>query len=448
MEEMKKRVFGNSVWQIGEKILTMCINVFISALIARYLGAEQYGIVNYVISTVTLFTTFSVLGMETLTINDLINKPKEKNAIIGTCFTIRLIGGIVLIILSQITLYFLSDGDKKIQVLGIIIGTCMLFKSFEVIEYYIQSIQNMKISAVIRFISSMVIAIYKLVVVFLDLGMIGFAFSYLVDAVIVAILFYIWYKNKYKEKWKFSKEYAKQMLKKCWYLALAGLMSTLYMKIDQVMLGTMLTDKTQNGIYSAAVRVAELWYFVPLAIVTAFQPVIMDAKKTDEEKFLNLQQKLYDIVAIIGVVAAIGISLFSKIIVFILYGNEYMGAASILLISVWAGLFATLGSARSPWLISENLQKYTIVYISGGAIINIILNAILIPKYGGYGAAVATLITQMSSVIIIPLFIKKVRIAAIMMIKSIIKNQTVINEMKKIIKYDKYKEKKYGVKKD
>lgn len=442
------KVFGNSAWQIGEKILTMLINLFISALIARYLGAEQYGIVNYVISTVTLFATFSVLGMDTLTINDLVNRPKDKNTIIGTCLIIRLVGGIVLIILSQITLYILSNGDRMMQILGIVIGTYMLFRAFEVLEYYVQSIQNMKISAVIRFISAIIVAIYKLAVVFLDLGMIGFAFSYLIDAIVVAILLYIWYKNGNKEKWKFSKQYAKEMLGKCWYLALAGLMSTLYMKIDQVMLGSMLTDKSENGIYSAAVRVAELWYFVPLAIVTAFQPAIMNAKQHSQQQFIKLQQKLYDIVAIIGILAAIGISIFSKVIVYILYGEEYMGAASILLISVWAGLFATLGSARSPWLISENLQKYTIVYISAGAIINIILNAILIPRYGGYGAAVATLITQISSSIIIPFMIKKVRISAIMMVKAIIKNQTVINEIKKRIKIDKCKEKTNGVKED
>lgn len=444
MEEKRynlKKVLGNSAWQIGEKIITMIIGVVVSALIARYLGVEQYGIVNYVISTVTLFTTFSVLGMETITIKDLVHKENETNIILGSCFIIRILGGILLIALSQITLYILSGGDSTIQILGAIMATCMLLKAFEVIEYYIQSVQKMKVSAIIRFVTAIVVAIYRIIVIFLDLGMIGFIASYLIDAVVVAILLYIWYKNKHKEKWKFDKIYAKHLLKNCWYLAISGLMSTIYMKMDQVMLGTMLVDKTQNGIYSAAVRIAELWYFIPLAVIAAFQPSIMESKKRAQEEFISLQQKLYDIIAIIGIIAAIGISIFGKIAVYILYGDEYVEAASILLISVWAGLFATLGSARSPWLISEGLQKYTIIYITSGAITNIILNGILIPKLGGYGAAIATLIAQMMSVIIVPFFIKKVRLSAKMMLKSIFVNRTFWQSLKIVKKYIRKKEK-------
>ena len=96
---------------------------------------------------------------------------------------------------------------------------------------------------------------------------------------------------------------------------------------------------------------------------------------------------------------------------------EYQKASSILSVSIWA-TFAMLGSARGIWLISEGLQKYSVIYISAGAIINIVLNYLLIPVIGGYGAAVATLISQVTVAIIAPLFIKQTRISAIMMLKA------------------------------
>ena len=428
-----KKIFGNSMWQIGEKIITMIIGVIVSAIVARYLGTENYGTVNYVISVVMLFTTFSTLGMETINVRDLTNNKEDRNSIIGTSFIIRIIGGIVLIVLSQLTLGILSDWNKELQILGIIMGISMIFKSFEVIEYYIQSIIKLKISATIRVISTIIVSAYKIIVVYLDLGIIGFIFSYLIDAIIVALLLYAWFRRENKEKLKFNKKYAKKLLEQCWYLALSGLMTTIYMRMDQVMLGSMMDSKSDNGVYSAAVRIAEMWYFVPTAIITSFQPAIMKAKEESKEYFLDRQQKLYDITSIISFVCIIGISIFGKLIIRILYGEEYIEAAPILLISIWSGLFATLGSARSPWLISENLQRYSIIYITSGAIINISLNFLLIPKYGGIGAAIATLIAQMFTSVITVMFIKKMRISGIMMLKSIFKNDILITMVRRIL---------------
>ena len=112
-----KKIFGNSMWQIGEKIITMILSVVASSLIARYLGPQEYGMANYVISVVTLFTTFSTLGMQQLTIKDFVNKDEEDSVILGTSITIRIIGGIILIILSQITLYVLNGFNQTYQIL-------------------------------------------------------------------------------------------------------------------------------------------------------------------------------------------------------------------------------------------------------------------------------------------------------------------------------------------
>ena len=414
-----KKILGNSLWQISEKILTMLLSIVISGVIARYLGVEQYGLVNYVISVVSLFTAFSTLGMEKITIQDIVSQKDKEEVILGTSFIIRLIGGIVLIIISQITLYLLNGAVLIYQILGIIMGFCMVFKAFEVIEYYLQAHMNLKIVSVIRFTTAIIVAIAKVLVVLCDWGVIGFVLTYLVDAVTAGMLFYIYYKiNRYK-KWKFSKGYAKKLLARCWYIAIAGLLSTMYMRIDQVMLGKMLTDTTENGIYSAAVRIAEMWYFIPSAIVASFQPNINARKKAnDEEGYINLIQQLYDIVAIIGIAFGISITCFGWLAIDILYGTAYLQASRVLMVMAWAGLFATLGTARSIWLINENLQKYTIIYTLTGAITNVVLNYLLIPSLGALGAAITTLISQIVADLLTLMAFKKTRKSSIMILKQ------------------------------
>lgn len=429
-----KKIFGNSMWQITEKILTMIISIVVTGFIARYLGTEKYGTVNYIISVVMLFTTFSTLGMEKITINDLVEDEFLKEHILGTSFIIRIIGGIFLIIVSQVTLLCLTNGDKLSQVLGLIMGTCMVFKAFEVIEYYLQSKMNLKTVSIIRFATTIITAIFKLLVVFCDWGMIGFTCTYLIDAIIAGILFLVWYKKRNKEKWKFKKEYAKSLLLRCWYIAISGLMVTIYMRIDQVMLGSMMDSKTENGIYSAAVRIAEMWYFIPLAIIASFQPVIMKYKKENKlDEYNKNMQRLYDVVSIIGIVFGILITLFGWIAVNILYGEEYSGASEVLSISVWAGLFATLGSARSVWLIAENKQKYTLLYTIVGAIVNVLLNTIFIPTIGAKGAAIATLLAQLMANVFSLMPFKDTRESSIMILKSIFYNHTFAEGTKYII---------------
>lgn len=421
-----KKIFGNSMWQIGEKIITMILSVIASSLIARYLGPQDYGMVNYVISVVTLFTTFSTLGMQELTVRDFVNKEDEDSVILGTSITIRIIGGIILIILSQITLYILNGFNQTYQILGAIMGSCMIFKAFEIIEYYLQSKMQLKVSSIIRFITTILVIIFKVLVVVFKWGAVGLVTSYLFDAIVAAVLFVIYYRCKNpKTKWKFSKEYAKKLLSRCWYIAIAGLLSTIYMRIDQVMLGKMLSDTTENGIYSAAVRIAEMWYFIPSAIVASFQPNINARKKEkDEQGYINLIQQLYDIVAIIGIVFGIGITCFGWIAVDILYGEAYAQASQVLMVMVWAGLFATLGTARSVWLINENLQKYTIIYTLTGAATNIVLNYLLIPSMGALGAAITTLISQIVADLLTLMIFKKTRKSSIMILKAIFRNQT------------------------
>ncbi len=420
-----KNIFGNSMWQIGEKIITMIFSVFVTSIVARYLGTEDYGFVNYIISIVMLFTTFSTLGMEKITIKDIIEREESEERILGTSFYIRLIGGIVLIFISQITIYILDEKNMLAQLLGLIMGLCMIFRAYEVIEYYLQSQMKLKTISIIRFCSTFFVAILRILVVIFDWGIVGFTATYLFDAIIVAVLLKIWYKKRKKLKFKFSLEYAKRILSKCWYVAISGLMVTLYMRIDQVMLGSMLDNKTENGIYSAAVRIAEIWYFVPTAIISAFQPAIVMKKKYSEEQYEKSMQRLYDIVAIVGIAFGILITLFGDIAVQILYGEEYKGATSILKISVWAGLFATLGTARSVWLVNENLQKYSLIYTSIGCVTNIVLNYFLIPKIGARGAAIATLIAQFVTNVLALVPFKKTRKSSTMILKSIFLNQTV-----------------------
>ncbi|MGD6991115.1 flippase [Sutcliffiella horikoshii] len=420
--EMASKIIKNSGWLVSDKIFTMLIGLFVTAIIARYFGPETFGQFNYAFSITAIFTAFSTLGLETLTVKAIVNKDYREGTILCTSLYLRVFGGIILTILASLVIRIIDPNDETLHLLVLIMSFAMVIKSLEVIEYWVQAHQKAKISSIIRMFAYVISAVVKVVLVLFGGNIIHYSLILIFDAAIIGVALIIAYfinrENNYR--WKFNIKYAKYILSQSWYLILSGLMVTLYMRIDQVMLGSMLSTKSELGVYSAAIKIAGMWYFVPLAIITSFKPVIMRNNKINDEKYFNSLQLLYTIVTWMGIGFGLIILLFSKLIVNVLYGPEFVDAASILSLSVWAGTFAMLGSVGSVWLVCEGLQKYSIYLVAGGLVSNILLNIALIPIWGGKGAAIATVATQVISNLVIPLFISKIRLTSIMIFKSFI----------------------------
>jgi len=414
-----KKVFENSSWQIANSIFKMILGVFVTGVVARYFGPDKFGQLNYSIAFVSLFTVIANLGLETLAVKNIVEESWDEGTILCTSLILRIIGGSLLTGVAYIIINIIEPNDTNIHILVLIMSFTMILKAFEVIEYWIQAYQRAKISSIVRMATYILVCLLKISIVMFKGNIIGYALVYSIESAVFGIAILIAY-FKIREKispWKFSVKYAKYILSQSWYLILSGLMVSLYNRIDQVMLGSMLTTKTETGIYSAAVTIAEMWYFVPIAVITSFKPVIMLKKKEGKESYIKSIQTLYSIIIIISVTFGIFITIFSRLIVIILYGPEFIKSASVLTILVWAGTFAMLGSSRSIWLICEGLQRYSMIYTFVGCIANIPLNYILIPKYGAYGAAVATLLAQFLNIVTLSFF-KDTKISTKMILKS------------------------------
>lgn len=429
-----KKFTQNTLWIIIQNIYTLFVGVFVLALVARYFGPKTFGEFNYASSIVALFTAFSTLGLQTLTVKSLLDKEYDEGTILCTSLLLRIFGGIFLCVISAITVRILQPSDKLLQAISVVLSIAMIFRASEAIDYWAQAYLKSKITSIARIISLTLTSLYKLYIVFSKGTLFQYAFATLLDAVVVGVFLFIAYFSirTDRSEWKFKKNYAFDILKKCWYITISGLMITIYMRIDQVMLGSMIRDKTEVGLYAAAVNIAQMWYFVPSAIVVSFQSIIMGYHaKGDAEKYNYHMKGLYTVTTYVSLAFAIVISVFSPIIINIMYGSSFAKASSILIVSIWGGIFAIMGTARDVWLVSENLQQYTIIYSLAGCITNIIINIVLIPKYGAYGAAIATVITQFSNIIILILF-KRTR-KTIFMICSSLSPVYLFENMNKLI---------------
>ncbi len=403
------KVFSNMKWMVGERILQMLIGLVINMVTARYLGVNNYGIINYVSSFIAFFTPICTLGLEGIIIKELLDHLQKQGEVIGTAMGMRIISSLLSMVSILLILAFLNPGDKIMLGVAVLQSLILIFNTADLFEFWYQSRLESKKSVKIKVTSYSVVAVYKILILVFHKNIYWFALSNTLDMIVASVLLFISYKKNSGPKLRFSFRKGKNMLKLSYNFILSGLMVAVYAQMDKIMLGKML-DTTAVGLYSVGIYICNLWNFVPNAVIVSLRPGILQAKQYNEELYVKKLKQMYAIIIWLSILYAAIVCLFSKYIIWILYGEDFLGARIPMMIAVWYCGFSLLGGAREVWIISENLQKYSKWYALTGALTNLILNFLLIPQWGMTGAAVATLITQIMTGFLVTLPLKETRV--------------------------------------
>jgi len=384
----------NAGWLIGERILSGLLAITVTAAVARHLGPAGFGVLSFALSLVLLFGTFWTLGLSGLAIRELVREPDRESELLGTILGLRLLGGIVAVAAALgLTVVLDTDAQTRLAVGILIVGVLTLY-AFDGIDFWLQA-QVRSRNAVIARSAALVIASavnIGLIVVGapLVLFVVAAALEYALAGVGL-VLVYIRLGGR-PGTWRFSTGLTRRLLGASWPLILSGLANAINLRVDQLMLGTMVGPEAV-GIYAAAARLSEVWYFVPVAIAASVFPAMVRAHAGDRVAFQGWMGRLYDLMVALALPIAIVVSVLSVQLIFLLYGNGYAASAPILAIHVWAGPFVFLGAALSRWLIAEDRLRFSLVRHGAGALVNVGLNLVLIPPLGGVGAAISTLVS-------------------------------------------------------
>jgi PST family polysaccharide transporter len=413
-----KKIVENTAWLLSENILRIGLGIFVGSWIARYLGPEQFGMLSFAIAFAALFEAFATFGLDPIIVRNITANPLDKNKILGTSFLLKLCGGLFALSLTVIFVSWFKPDDQLSRWLVGIVAGAMVFQAFDTIDFYFQSQIQSKYSVWSRSLAFIVISLVRIFLILRHAPLITFAWVSLMEIVIGSIaicVIYQWQRLSLR-LWLFKTKVLKNLIKDGWPLFIVSIFTLLYTRIDQIIVAQLLGNKTV-GIYASAVRISEMFYFIPLAIKSSIFPYILKSKHENESFYLGKIQKYYDRVAWFGVLIVIFNIAFSKVIINLLYGQAYQDAASVLSIHIWCALFVCLGSASDIWLMAENLQKYILYRAIFAVISNISLNLILVPLYGVKGAASAAAISYGLSVFCL-VFFKKTRQQAGMLLSS------------------------------
>jgi len=401
-----QKYFRNTGWMFTARVVSFITSFFTIAIVARYLGPENLGKLDYAQSFVAIISVFASLGIDQILYRDLINHPEKENELLGTAIFSKFIFGILAFFVSIGVSIILGDSAILTGIIGICafvfvispVGTVGIFFSAQV---------KAKYSSQISIFLAFFIPLLKILVIFFNKGIIYFALIIFIEALISVVWsLYVYVVNfkKSPSSWKFRLDIFKQLMKDSWPLLLAGFSGYIYAKMDQVMLLHYIDSRTV-GIYGVAVKLTQIWAFLPGLIISSMFPAIINAKKVGFSLYAKRFRALSGLTVGVTALIALPLFIFAPVIISLIFGSDFIEAAPILRIYLWTSVAITLVVLVQHYLIAENLSRVFLYTSIIGAVTNILLNVILIPRFGGVGSAWGTMISYF--VVVLSLFIFK-----------------------------------------
>ena len=409
----------DSVWLTGEKLLNMALVLVVNVFLARYLGPSGYGELAFLLAVVALTAPLSSLGMNGILVRELVNTPEEESRILATSLAFRTLAGIVSLALLLLFFSAFRHADSRTLLWIALFGASIVLNGLLSSQFWFQAKVRSRVLARVRLAAVSLFGLMKIAAVSADLGTGAIYAIFALELSVLPVVGYLCYRQATEapRRWSPDWRYGVDLLRSSSWLILSGIASVIYLKIDLLMLAEM-TTLAETGLYAVASRLSEVWYFVPTAIVAAFFPILLKHRRTSDLAYRAHLERFYSLLFWMATSIAACVSLIASPVIELLYGDDFTGAATILTIHVWAGVFIFMRALFSKWLIAENILHFSLVTHGLGAVVNVALNLVLIPHYQAVGAAWATVISYATASFLALLCNRRTFGSAMMMMRA------------------------------
>lgn len=408
MNGSSKKILSNSAWVIIQHIYSMLTSLIVVALIARHLGPADYGLINYCSSLIAMFTTLSGLGLDNLIVSEIIRNPEKEGGYLGSALVMRLAASFISYPVILALIAVMNPGNHTLFIVAALQALGMIFQTYEVLVYWFRIKLKMKYISIALVAAITVNTIFRIVLLINKATVEWFALSISVQALVGGIIIAAFFAKKSDVRLKAGFRDARDLLKISYNCIISSMAIIIYMEVDKILLEKM-TGSANVGIYSAAVVLATCWQFIPVTLIDSSRPVILEKRKTSHEAYIDQFKLLMAGVNLMAFVFALLMSCLGWFFIYFLYGRDYLGAFIPLIILSWSSFIGISGYTRTVWITGEGFYKYEKSYAVTAMILNILLDIVLIWQFGVIGAAVATLITYVYEVLIVPLFFRETR---------------------------------------
>lgn len=403
---IRQTIFKNTFWSSISLVVSKLLGLVLLIYVARILGAVEYGKFTFASSFTSLFVVFYSLGLPTIIIREFAREGAKKEDFysIISLKVLLMLATSVLVLLSS----FFITPEVGVQKIILLLALYSLIGGFSTLFYaFFQARQKMEYQAGPEILEALLMFGLGLCVLFKFPSVENLSYAYLFSALTTLIFVLIFFHFKiFPLKVKWDSFVWKKFLVMSWPLALTGLFGTIYGYIDSVMMGY-LNMLAETGWYNAAYKII-IVSLIPMGLISGnFFPALSKFSKESKEKFQKIWNYQLEIMILLALPLMVGGMVLASKIIYYFYSLDF--APSVLAFQILI-LTAGITFLQRPLLDATIVlgQQAKIFWITlSGALVNISLNLLLIPKYSLYGAAGATVVTNCFILLIAIVFIKK-----------------------------------------
>lgn len=389
---MLQNIFKNILSLLVSNIFYQIVNFFSLIYIAKIIGPEGYGEVSIALAYFTYFAIISNFGLNLLGTKEIAKHKNIRTRLFSHIFTIKLFLTVIAItLMCLLGLLYNSNTMYLIMLYSVSIFSFGIY-----IDWFFQGIEKMKYIGISKSIAAIVYFLMLIVFVKSIENIYFVPFSFFIGQLIASIYLFVTLRKKIlrKIKVKFSLWKSKILFLHAYKLGISIFLIQIIYNIDIIMLD-FFTTKEEVGLYSAAYKLIMPFIMIGAVYFDVVFPIMARFFKESKEKLetvVNISAKImFPLSFLFGVL----ITLAAKDIILIFYGEEYIQSVKFFEITIWIAvvIYWNMVYARVMWVAKK--EKEYIYIIGFQAVINIGMNYLLIPIYGGIGAAISTIISEL-----------------------------------------------------
>ena len=425
------KIIKNTSWIVICKVAQSILNLVVSMLTARYLGPSSFGLINYAASITAFMVPVMQLGLRSTLVYEFIQKPEAEGKTLGTALLMNAVSAL-LCMGSIFAFVTIANHDERTTIIVCILYSInLIFQALEMCQYWFQKNLQSKYTSLISLAAYFIVSLYKIYLLITNKNVYWFAIAQAIDYCLIAIALLFAYKKCGGQKLSISLKRGKEMLAKSKYYIVSGMMVTVFAQTDRLMIKNMIDDEA-TGYYSAAAACAGIASFVFAAIIDSMRPVILECKKQSNDSYELNVSRLFSIVFYMSLMQCVAMTIFAKPVIWMLYGKDYFSSINALRIIVWYVTYSYIGQVRNVWILAEGKQRYLWRINLLGSLLNVILNALVIPTWGILGASFASFVTQFFTNFILGFIFSPIKDCNRLMLKGM-KPQFAFLEFRKLI---------------
>lgn len=403
------KVTSSVVLLLLESLLRLGVTAVISFWIARQLGPEQFGILNFASAFVAIMLSAAAMGMDTPLILKL-TTIQQPGALLGTALAVRAVTGLLMLGIAAAIALALKGNDTLALTVVLIVCLSIPASIPHALDYLFMARTDALRPALARLAGTLGACIAKLACLLLGLGVVALACTVLLEALLVSLGFILawgWYARSFNPgQLTIDRQIVTPLLRESLPYLYSAIAVVAYMKIDVVMLGY-LSSNAETGIYSLTQKLSEVLYIVPVVLIDSAYPTL--ARRFLDSGETRHGQLLFDLAfggALLATLTALAVA---APVIATLFGDAYRPSAEIFHLHAWSCLAIALNTARHRWLAVVGLQRHAPTVTIIGLLLNVAMNLVLIPRLGAYGAAIATVVSYFVSGYLTSLFLPPLR---------------------------------------